>query len=279
MLANRKPLLIVNLGDIVTPDFSLMIIKFSAMLTAKKPNSTIKDNNAAMIGVIKQTTNAVNQFKLGQISEEHFNQLMLSELEQATGVRLTVEAFDEAWHSMNPHYSQFESKLTMLRLHHHGNGENVVLISFTNPKDMRFLAAQLKQHEVPHQLENGELIAIDGIKLVTTYLQQKTKAELIEGIIKQHQRKSLTQSPLASSMNAVVGAPHVEATPVRYIRGVNNINDPVLKAVAEQTNTDVDNAAKVLKVNAIIWNKETHSLQEILTTKDQATIKLAAGNL
>lgn len=275
MLATRKQITIINLGDIVTPDARLMIMAFTTLISQKKPEADIREINAGILTVIKQTTETVNLFKLGKIKEEQFNQIMIDELEKATGVRLTTEEFDNAWNAMNPGYPQFQEALALLVKHNQQQDQQVIFVSFTNPKDMRHLAACLKNAAIPHQLEKGELAEIDGIQLVSTYTREKSKADLIEEMIKKANRKSQTSSPLSSSMNDVFNANQAPANSVLYIRRVNNINDPVLKTELDNTNADVDKTTQTFKVDTIIWMKD-QPLSEILGKTEKAAVKVTS---
>lgn len=282
MLSTRTQTTITNLGDIVMPNFAKMIDAFTTLFASKIPDAVIANVKASILNVVKQTTNIVTDVKHGTYNETGFTTKMIAALEQETGVKISFEEFDQAWNAMNPSYQQFQELLNLMIQHNQQPNQQVVFISFTNPKDMRHLNEELEKNHQPYQLENGELAEIGGIKLYTTYTRKQTKAQLIEDVIKNTMRKSQTQTPLANSMNNVFSlgkACEAETPTVLYLRGVNNVNDPVLKDELDKSNASVDNKVQEYLVDTILWMKDKQKLPDILREPMVVSKRIAAYKL
>jgi hypothetical protein len=136
-----------------------------------------------------ETQHSLDQFRLGFKREEEIIIEMISKVRESTGKQLTINEFNMAWNAMNPAFSEFASVLSEVVSEHHDD-HKMVFVSYTNPKDMRHLTAELDSNSVPYTREeaSGEINSICGIPLYLTYLAKKSKAELILQII--HQQKT-----------------------------------------------------------------------------------------
>lgn len=261
---------IISLGEIVSPDLMKAINKFTSLIATKKSSTNFQEIGRAIGGVLGSKMNLINDLKLGKISESDFDSQMISALEQATEVKLSTDEFNTAWSALCPVYSQFSLLLNEVIDFNNKPGHKVIFISYTNPKDIRHLIEQLKINNVAYKTKDDELIEIAGIKLLTTYGSRKTKAELIDVANQQMRSDIVVQSPLASSMAAVFNHDQNglnQSPDIKYIRGVNDVKDPILKEDLDKTNEDVERQANMFSIETIIWKKfENQSLSDVLNS-------------
>lgn len=259
---------IISLGEIVSPNIMKAIGAFTTVIAAKKSPSNPADIGRTIGGVLQSKMSLINNFKLGNIGEKDFDSQMISALEQAAGVKLTVNEFNSAWNAMHPDYSQFSALLNEAIEFNSKPEQKIIFISFTNPKDIRHLIEQLKINGIVYKTEDEQLTEIAGIKLLTTYASHKSKAELIDVANKEFRSNPAMQGTLASSMGAVFNIDKhrsIGSQDVKYIRSVNDIKDPILKEDTDKTNQEVEQQANSLSIETIIWKKfEKLSLSEVL---------------
>lgn len=286
MLSARKQVKIISLGEIVTLDIMKTIQAFTALI-AEKLKQVNQPVNSHEIGksiglVLQSSTKIIDDFKLGALNENDFTEKMINVFEKETTITLTTQEFDHAWNAMNPKFQQFEAFLKQAVEYNSQPNQKVVFISFTNPKDIRSLVNELKNNEQSYQVDDDQLVEICGIPLHTTYANQQTKAELIETTIKRLNTKVSTQSSLANSMSNVVSieqAKEFEPLDIKYIRGVNNINDPILKEDLDKTNQTVEKKAAAFFVDTIIWMKQERSLSAVLSDQQVVSNQISATRL
>lgn len=90
---------------------------------------------------------------------------------------------------MNPAYEAFKDNLHSAIQYNAKNNQKFILVSFTNPKDMRHLQAELQRNKVAHQTavdENGQtyLKSIESVELLLTYKENKSKDKLVKQVRK-----------------------------------------------------------------------------------------------
>lgn len=274
---------LISLGEIITPDIMKCIQAFNMLIAEKKASSDLEEIGKSIGAVMQANMSLINQFKLGKVSEEDFNEQMIALLEKATNVKLTVDEFDGAWNTMNPVFKQYELALQQAIQYNKQPNQQIIFISFTNPKDIRFLMKQLDENNINYKVENGQLSEIAGIKLLTTYHEKKSKEDLIEDVIKRLLSKRASQSALASSMNNVfnaVGAETAEVPNILYIRGVNRLNDPILKEDLDRTNQKVEEKASLFYVDVVLWKKlENQTLADVLNIQQRSLRQATTINL
>jgi hypothetical protein len=212
-------------------------------------------------GVLQSKMELLNQFKLGKVAEDQFDKEMIDALAEATGVTLTVDEFNQAWNAMNPAYAQFADLLNQAAAFNNQAGQKIIFISFTNPKDMRHLAAELQKNNVLFKTENGELSEICGMKLLSSYSLQQAKNDLIVTAYNELQ----PAGKLGTLFNNKTSAD------IKYIRGVNTINDKVLSADWDKITQSVEAQANELRIPSVIWKKhEKQTLNEVLNSSQPA---------
>jgi hypothetical protein len=273
---------IISLGEIITPNIMKTIHAFTALIVNHKPDSNPAQVGAQVGGVLQTQKTLIDDLKHGAILEAQCVEQIISALEKATEVKLSLEEFYDAWNAMCPHFKEFEQFLRDAIEFNRKKNHSAAFISATNPIDIRFIVKQLAENKVAYQYENDQLLEIEGIPLFTTYSLQMPKAALIEHIVKLHLSKAGGRSALASSMDDVFKST-TTASDIKYIRGVNKIDDPVLSVIKtelDQTNQDIEQKAASLQVEVVIWKKwEKQSLLEALNTNDQSPRYLHAVNL
>lgn len=261
---------IISLGEIVTPNINKTILGLAHLIHTKSPTSEIADITKQLGGVLQTRMNLLNDFKLGRVEENDFDQQMLSAIEQSTGVKLSTDEFNQCWSAMCPEYAQFSALLDEAVEFNKMQGQKLIFISFTNPKDIRHLRDQLDKNNISYRVDGEQLTELNSIKLVTTYASRLSKAELIDQVYKEARAEQSTGINLGYFMPAQKST---ESVDVKYIRGVNNINDPILKADLEQTNQQVEMKAASLAMETIIWEKYAKmSLSDALNSKSAAKI-------
>ncbi|VVC75929.1 hypothetical protein AQUSIP_12300 [Aquicella siphonis] len=283
MLTDRKQVRIINLGDVITPDFMKAIQAFTTLIAGKKQATMTDETGKAVAMVLHQNLNIINDFKHGKMNEADFTNHMLGKLEQATGIRLSTEEFDASWNAMNPKYQDFKGLLSQVSAYNRQPGQRAIFISFTNPKDIKHLIHELHVNQVGHRVVDGCLLEIEGIELHTTYAVRQTKAELIESVIKSLHSKPSAQSSLASSMGSMLAGTGQTNTSdpldIKYLRGVNNLKDPVLQADLDLTNQAVEEKADGFRVDTILWMKQEQSLSDIMRQHESPSRQIRAINL
>lgn len=257
---------IMSLGEIVTPDIMKAIRGFTALVASKKTDVNPADLGKAIGGVLQLNMALVNDFKLGKVDEADFTNRMIEAIEAATAVKLSITEFDNAWIQMCPAYSQFETALKQAIAFNSEAGQKLILISGTNPKDVRQLIQQLQANHVECRVEHNELIEIGGITLYATYTAKKSKAELLEFVIKSLSTQPAAQSSLATSISSILQAAQpAQQMDIKYIRGQNEVKEPTVKADTDKTNDAIEEQAAALFVNSIVWNKQEQSLTDVLS--------------
>ena len=274
---------IISLGDIATLNIMKTIGAFTTLIASKKQSSNPAEVGKEIGGVLQTRLNLINEFKLGKIKESDFDEQMISALEQATGIKLTVDEFNAAWNAMLPDFAQFASLLNEAIDFNNLTGQKIIFISFTNPKDIRHLVEQFKANSIVCKLDGELLTEIAGIRLLTTYATQKSKAELIETALKEFRSNPAEQGTLAASMSAVFNIDQyrpLESQDIKYVRGVNDIKDLVLKEDLDKTIQEVEKQASSLSIETIIWKKfEKQSLTDVLSSTTIASKTLSASML
>lgn len=268
MLSARNIVRIMNLGDIVTIDIRKVIQAFTSVIASKISSVNSEEIGKAVAGVLHKNMDKLNDFKHGVMNENDFTGYMISQLEAATSVRLTNKEFDDAWNSMNPKFQQFKDELLAVAAFNRIPGHRVIFISATNPKDIRHLVSELESNKIDYKVVDECLVEIDGIKLHTTYAARQTKAQLIEHVIKSQSTKPSSTSSLSCSLGALMSSTQLsepEPTDIKYVRGVNNIQDPVLREELDSVNKQLEMKAETFKVETIIWMKQEKSLSDVLS--------------
>jgi hypothetical protein len=279
MLLARKQVKIISLGEVVTPDVMKTIQAFTALIAGKKQSANPLEIGKSIGRVLQQNMKLLNDFKIGKLNEKDFTEQMIDVLEKATEVKPTLQEFDHAWNAMNPKFEQFETLLKQAVEYNSQPQQQVVFISYTNPIDTKNLI-ELESKKQSYRVVDDQLVEICGIQLHTTYATQQTKAELIETTIKRLNTKAPTQSPLASSMSNVVGLEQTnEPVDVKYIRGVNDIKEPILKDDLDKTNQAVEEKAEGFFVDTILWMKKEQSLSDVLRDQQVASKLISAAKL
>jgi len=237
---------IVNLGDVITQNQIETLLAFAAHINPTNPEAGQAVVRDILLGVHMQSDLA--EFKQGNMSENDFTQGTISKIENVTNIKLTKEQFDTAWNKMNPTHQEFSPFLNMLRDWHQGD-QKIILISYTNPKDMRYLKSQLDEAKIEYTLdENSQLNRIAGMPLHLSYTAKKTKAELIELAL---------QQVLAPPSATLFGSAPQQRSDIKYIRSVKGQEDPIIAQLAEESRQSAVDAAKTEGIETLFWDKNS----------------------
>jgi hypothetical protein len=66
---------------------------------------------------------------------------------------------------------------------------------------------------------------------------------------------------------------------IKYIRGVNKIDDPILKDELEKTNQEIEKKTDQYLIDTIIWMKSEQSLFDILNNTEMTSRFISASKL
>lgn len=236
---------IVSLGEIVSQVQVKALLAFAKLINPENEKAAQGVLGKILLG--SDTLKDLSDFKQGVISEEEFTKKIIIRIKEATQVELTLEQFDTAWNAMNPAFSEFASLLEELLAWNRGE-QKIVLISYTNPKDMRHLKSELEAANIKHTVdENNELNSIEGMPLHLSYVAKTSKADLILQVIKQ------LAPPTSVTMFASASqSPHN----IKYVHSINGKEDPIFAYLDEQSRQPVVAMAKTKGVEALMWDKQ-----------------------
>lgn len=258
-----KKIRIISLGEIVTPNLGNGLKALAEMVTQKK-SSELQQVLPQVQSAVQKNLKAIENFKKGLLSENEFNVLFIEELRSETKIELTTEEFNSAWNTMNPKYATFKQALETALAFHTKENQQLILISYTNPKDLRHLSNELQINNIPHQLDSdGNLCEISGIKLHATYINKATKADLIKKIIVELHQSDTQHNRLFSESKD-----DSQPLDIKYIHGVNQIQFATLRKDFDNTTSSVQATAEKFQVDSILWNKQSTPLADTLNEEN-----------
>ena len=247
---------IVNLGDILMQNQPKAVRAFAERVS---PTDTAWGVDA--IGTILLANQLLlEQFKLGDVTEEAFACAMIAKIREATSEALSVDEFYAAWNTMNPSYTEFALLLESV-VREHSDAQHIFFVSHTNPIDMHHLTKQLDAHGIAYTRDpsTGELNGIHGIPLRTTYTEKKSKACLIQDVVAES--RAAVRPPAVEPLHgySFFGIEDVEKVPappvdIKYIRGITTIDDPLLRSLSEASATAVAATTESIGIETIFWN-------------------------
>ncbi|HEU5282149.1 MAG TPA: hypothetical protein VFU82_09245 [Gammaproteobacteria bacterium] len=258
-----KKIRIISLGEIVTPNLGNGLNALAKMI-AEKSACELKQAFPQVQSAVQKNFGAIEQLKQGLLSEDEFNERFINAIHAESGIQLTVDEFDSAWAAMNPKFTDFRQALETALSFQDKKDQQLILISHTNPKDIRHLVNELHSNDIPYQLDaDGNLCEISGIELHTTYANKVTKSDLIKNVI-----IGLRQSD--SPRNRLFSEHKDDSQPddIKYIHGVNEIQLETLKKDFDDTTSSVQEAAEKFRVNCILWDKKSISMTDILNEEN-----------
>jgi hypothetical protein len=236
---------ILNLGDIVTQDQMKSLSAFSKLVNPSDPTAAMK-----ILGPLlqsKETKELLDQFKQGLKTQKEFIDKMIQSIHEKTGKTIQPAQFITAWNAMNPSFKEFSQALLEVSDEDTPH-QKIILVSYTNPIDMAHLLAELMEHNIANKCSHeGELESIAGMPLFTTYTAKKTKAELIQSVV-----WKASYDPTFFTTHAVAPSRNRD---VKYIRGIQDDLDPILKALSEKSHAEVTQTTAALGINTLLWYK------------------------
>lgn len=213
---------------------------------------------------VKTNFGAIEKFKQGLLSEDEFNKTFIEAIWTQSGIKITVNEFDSVWDAMNPPFTDFKQALDTALAFHNQEHQQLILISYTNPKDIRHLVNQLQMNNIPHEIDkNGNLSEISGIQLHTTYANKNTKSDLIKNVIIALRQSESQGNKFFSDAN--LPSPLDD---IKYIHGVNDIEFETLRKDFDDTTSSVQVIAEKFRVDSILWNKKSVSMAKILNEEN-----------
>lgn len=167
---------VMSLGDIVTQDRrKAMRLLFPLLQEHNIPKFL------AFLNQQEEQGGLIHQFKMGFMDESTFDAKMLDGIQEKTGLSLSVEQFNEIWQSMNPSFQEVASTLEVLNANElRKQGHELKIISYTNCKDIRHWQQELYENDQAYALHNGHLVGFAGFELACSYVEHKSKPELVE---------------------------------------------------------------------------------------------------
>lgn len=265
-----KKLRIISLGDLVTQNHMEAINAFAKLINSKNPQISLKDAGAMVVQIVKDNLRIINELKIGNLTEKEFNAQMIEAIRSKTGVALTEEEFDGAWNAMNPRYDKYKAQLADAIAFNKAPNQELVIISYTNPKDIRYLIQNLKENRVPHKVSSDQiLLEIEGIPVYSSYARRMPKADLVQQVVKD-KSPAIIQGPVTRSISDVLGLTQQESIDIKFILAEKPpIADPALREDDAKTLAAVKAKLKTLGVDIVSWNKQEQSLAEVLEGNSQ----------
>ena len=275
---------IISLGEIVTPNMAKgveaiakHILRHQKLLSGTGESKGIDiplDEVKAMMQIVGKVAYRLNpeieRFKMGDLTEDRFDELFISELKKETGVELTPIEFNEDWNEMNPLFAVYANLLAEAIAYNKQLNQKMVFVSYSNPKDIRNLIKQLKEKGVPYQVDKDDnLIEIAGIEVHLSYVKRQPKSGLIAGVVSGlKEPRKLSSLATLSVLGSATKMESKEAD-IKYIYGTNKIKDEFAaqKAAFEKDSQAAKEAAENLRVETILWDKQQTSFKDILTNR------------
>lgn len=257
----NMPLVMMSLGEIIVQNPLNTVLTFSRQVRPDNPKSALPLIHDLLNDI--KTQELIRKLKLGEITDEFFTWEMRVALEEKTGVLLTLDEFNKAWHAMNPTFEEFSPLLTDL-LKNVSLIQDLHLVSYTNPKDMQHLQDELTKGAVPYTLgDKGELQSIGGIPVYLSYIEKKHKADLIDGIIDGY--KDSTSIKTSLSRFHLFQEPKKEEDSSLIIKYICSNN-------AEDNQEQLCLFEKLIGqgVQIVSWQKETQSLASLLAPEEES---------
>lgn len=184
---DTKQTIVLSLGDFIEQDRSKTLVAFEQYIQCRDTDLEELRRTLETIMTAQESTDGfIYKLKMGLIDEKSFDEQMIDLIATETGVALTRAQFNRAWHAMNPSFDQVNERLLCVFREKNtlrSNQIEMVFVSDTNPKDMAHLANLFQTHNEAVVWEDGELVSIAGIQILTSYLHQKSKAELVSSLV------------------------------------------------------------------------------------------------
>lgn len=248
--------IIISLGEITSQN---QLRAFEALSAEISPDKCIVPLLAIILVANSQQ---LNDFKTGKLTENDFVDHMIAEIASQTGKTLIPDQFIKAWNSMNPTFDTFKTQLEQLAAAKQDDHE-IILISNTNPIDIRHLISELDKHQYPYTLnETGTLTHINNMPIYLSYQEGVDKTQLLERIIPTLRRKADESFGGRHSFMGNI-SPNAN-TAICYVRSENKIEQPHLRAYYDQELKSIEELAIKMGVEIIKWDKSTHSLLDII---------------
>lgn len=183
--------LLMSVGELVPQDQSKIVEALSLVYQRVKTSNSISLRALiAKIGALiaEQETEPnghIYRLKMGFLEENLFDARMIESLREQTGIVFTTEEFNQIWQATNPDYAQIQERLArvnmkLLREH----GFDFECVGFTNIKDMRHLLEELQAHDAAYVLAKGQLVGFAGLRLSCSFIEQKTRVEMLADAVK-----------------------------------------------------------------------------------------------
>lgn len=266
-----KQIIIISLGTLIKQNLQDALAAFAALIAEKKPSEDLSGVHATIGMVLHKSMNRINQMKLGEIDENEFTEDMINELETATGIKLTAEEFDSAWNAMNPTFADFADLLDQAVEYNRQPDQQIIFISFTNPKDMKHLTKELEANLCPYRELDEQLFEIGGISLYTTYSHKKTGPDLFQSIIAD--LKDVPSLPTALLANSMLGRKPARESKLPIIYYVTTELKNSFMVSAEGVNRTT---AENLSIPIVEWNPRETELKDVLNANN-SPITLCVG--
>lgn len=188
---------VISLGEIIRPNHQPALEAFAEYIFGEVSNENIQKCGK----ILKENEDALNHFKLGNITEEEFIEKMLKAISTTENAKtITKDQFLKAWKLIQPKYAEFGTNLNKAIEWNDKRNNQLVFVSATNSIDMKALQEQLKIGNIKFKLGNkgdGDVIEIAGIQVRKTNTESKPKNTLITD--------SLLKAPINAEKAIIIG--------------------------------------------------------------------------
>lgn len=188
---------IISLGEVVRPNHLRALPTFAKDIFGEASKENM-EKCGKILGIKKDL---LDSFKLGTATEEKFIEGMLEAIANTENAqRITKEQFLDAWKLTQPVYEEFKENLNKAIDWAKNKNNQLVFMSATNSLDMKALQKQLEIGKIDVKIGTegeGDIIEIDGIKLLKTNTEKKDKATLIIN--------ALLDAPVNAEIGVIIG--------------------------------------------------------------------------
>ena len=175
------------LGNICSANEQVILSAISAFLGQKGVDNSAVAAQTVCMAIMRSA--ALKQFKKGAITELAFNSAISELISNRCGVVISEEELNNVWNGVYPQGKLFPSESfdALMRLAEDGN--RIILVSLTNPKDMRLLKIQLEANgflfeETPKNISIRRAGKDGSIEIVASYKRYTTEIdELVSAVL------------------------------------------------------------------------------------------------
>lgn len=230
---STKPVVIIPLGLLFVPNDLLAFAEFEKLIG--------KEN---LPQLLKEAKPFIDQFKLGEIDEDLFDNQIVAILKKISNKEITKEQFNHCW------AARYDAKNIKDLKSITAESKDFVFIiySYTNPKDDKIITQLCQEHKITHQVEKENLKSINGVQIKETFRERIDKIALFKQIAKnQSKNKEIT---------LIIGSEDKQTI-------------PLLKSESEKINLKLTETADALNIHVITVDPKAELDMNVILKKEK----------